>query len=322
MNKSLKSRKSFTLIELILATMIFTFLIVSASTVFVQIMRAHQRNNVENYLVTESRYLMERIVREIRKGTVDYEEYYSKDPDTLNASEYGLNYGSYAKQFFDPGTRHDGDTDVYGYNCNGGSCSNPEDITQSTIDNEIGTNPYNGTNVDSYTAVTKNSASAIGDYRSSNLYLISSSGREKTYFIYSGTQLSLLKMTGDDTDQNGVVDKWNCADGFGPGAEADKIEDDDFVNITPNDIEIVALKFSIHPLEDPYKAFAEPKSERFQPRITINMILEPKEQGVITDDNEPTIEVQTTVSSQVYYNLPSYSKFCDNGGEPPPGTSC
>lgn len=94
-------KKGFTLMELLVAGSIFSIISLVAMTIFINVVRTNRRINLENHIYTESHILMEKIVREIRQGTIDYEEYQSRQ--VLLAADYGENYGEYAKKFYHPG---------------------------------------------------------------------------------------------------------------------------------------------------------------------------------------------------------------------------
>ena len=300
--------------------------IVAVSTIFVQIMNTQKRVSIENYLITESRFLTERIVREIRKGTIDYEQYYRKNLKPTADTTYAKGYGTYAQQFFDPGS--DTTTYKYGYNC-GGTCTSSENIDQSSIDIDTGENPWDAvsdTEIKQATAFTnKSTAPTNVTHQSNELYLIDSLGRTRTYFSFASSKIYSLQLEGADNDQNGVPETWTCGQDwlnyqgiadteckYQKSSNTDSINTTDFINITPDKIKITNLKFTIYPLEDPYKAFWEEKKLRAQPRVTINMTVEPSNDDNFYKGAVPKINIQTTVSSQVYYNIPSYNKFCDN----------
>lgn len=99
------SRRGFTLIEMLVAVAIFGMFSVLAALMFTNVVRMHKQINLENSVLEDSRYLMEKMVRLVRNNTVDYDEYYNRKviasflPD---ASSYGQNFGYYATMFYNP----------------------------------------------------------------------------------------------------------------------------------------------------------------------------------------------------------------------------
>lgn len=137
------------------------------------------------------------------------------------------------------------------------------------------------------------------------LFLISPDGNTKTMIGRepwyessaqaepSGYALSMLKMVGSDTDNDGVNETWTCAPGYlctqdapnvtnsATDPDADDLTDAslsssiyyDFVPMSSRNISITDLRFSIGPLEDPNKAYNE-FPEQTQPRLAVDMIAE------------------------------------------------
>ncbi len=99
-------QQGFTLAELLISGAIFATLAIIAVTIFVNVARSNNRINIEDQIYTEAHILMEKLAREIRKGTIDFEEYHNQK--ILNG-EYGEHYGDYAKKFYDPGITDLGD---------------------------------------------------------------------------------------------------------------------------------------------------------------------------------------------------------------------
>ncbi len=155
--------------------------------------------------------------------------------------------------------------------------------------------------------------------------------------------IGLVRMRGIDFDQNGFVDSFTCLDEFNcedePGTingaiaipyldligkqpseldpqirlpqESDLIglfdvNGTQFVPISPLRANILELRFIIQPLEDPYKAFAEPDF-RAHPTVTIILTV-----GLSEDAEEDypgefdPITVQTTVAAGVLGRIDTY----------------
>lgn len=210
-----KKRKGFTLTEVLIAASIFTIVSLIGINVFVNVIRIQRRVALENAIYEDGRVMMERISREIRSNTVDYEEYYNKASDFDSVSfgtlpgldlygpdrnPYGNRYGCYAKRFYNPGS---GGPEVgdFGAYCNDG-VTNPEDnpgciVDKTTLDINTGQNPYAGYhsglpsgNSDVASAFCDENQAPGGDTNCKDgspnhneqpeLYLINSKGTEKT----------------------------------------------------------------------------------------------------------------------------------------------
>lgn len=211
-HKISKIRGAFTLVEVLIAASIFTIVSLIGINVFVNVIRIQKRVALENAIYEDARVMMERIAREIRSNTVDYEEYYNKAMDQeagfssitgLGAKNpYGNRYGCYAKRFYNPGT--DGPEYLnFGAMCaaDGSTVSSNPDciIDKTTLDINTGQNPFAGFSP----AVSPNkdpeSANAFCDYTfagdvvcgkaadsdhnvQNQLYLINAQGTQKTIF--------------------------------------------------------------------------------------------------------------------------------------------
>lgn len=155
--------------------------------------------------------------------------------------------------------------------------------------------------------------------------------------------IGLMRMKGIDFDQNGFVDSFTCLDEFDceydPGTingaiaipyldligkraseldpqirlpqESDLIHlfdanDTQFVPISPLRANILELRFIIQPLEDPYKAFAEPHF-RAHPTVTIILTVGLSEDAEKDYPGEfDPITVQTTVAAGVLGRIETY----------------
>lgn len=167
--RSLRSRRAFTLIEVLIAASIFTIVSLIAINVFVNVIRVQRRVSLENAVNEDARVMMERIAREVRANTVDFEEYYNKAADFEMGlfgmmpgldlygpkhNPYGNRYGCYAKRFYNPGTKP-GDANLngpenggFGAFCNDGVAT-PETspdcvVDKRTLDKNTGQNPFIG----------------------------------------------------------------------------------------------------------------------------------------------------------------------------------
>ena len=332
------NRKGFTLMEVLIAASLFAILASIASVFFINITSAEKKTELLNAMFEDSRVLMETISREIKNGTIDYEEYYSIR--VLDSSYYGVNRGVYASQFYDPGFYLDAEGIKKG--------TNPDDlgiqifgevIFTLSVDQNLGNHPYNAPAADASAFCGSDSCPDPVDdpLNQTELYLISADGRTKTILGRKEMEtagdyaLVMLQMDGLDKDSNGVVDVFTCAPEYSARctqpADIDSIPDinrdglkipdilandagnllaSPFIPLSPLRSSIKDLKFMIWPDEDPYKAFAEIDTQ-FQPSVTIIMTIEP----AAADRDRypgtpPEITLQTTVSAGVKSTITTY----------------
>lgn len=228
--KTAASWPAFSLIEVLIASSIFVVVGLIALTVFVNILRIQQRISLENAIYEDARFMMERMAREIRLNTIDYEEYYTK---LVEENVYGGSYGCYASRFYNPG---DGGPQSGGLGtfCNDGvtdANTNPTCIiSKSSQDINTGKNPYEGNFF--LTTGDMEDANAFCDanygptnqcsnpnqtfYLQDELYLIDSKGTQKTLMarkVIANTPapeyaLALVRLKGEDSNTDGITERW------------------------------------------------------------------------------------------------------------------
>ncbi len=182
------SKKAFTLIELLIASSILMMIIAMSLSIFFNITHLNTYIELTDKLQSESRYALEKIVREIQGTTIDYPEYYNYYVLSGSGQQFapdeniGSNYSVYGARFYNPGEDANNlgaqglntgglDTDDLGTWCqftlsgkvariNEPYCqtSPPKPSLEATEDFVTGTNPYTGS-----TPTLPNQASAICD---------------------------------------------------------------------------------------------------------------------------------------------------------------
>lgn len=307
----LRNTKGFTLVETLVAISIFLTVMGISVSLFTDTIASNRRVEVSRLLYEESRIALERIAKEMRKGTIDYEEYYNRHHFNRNSTEnsvYGKNYGNYALQFFRDADRPNDDVP-------------PDSIAdKSRMDENVGINKVAAAIGDASSLdicreplvplASVPPAPLLGNpssHQQCELYLITADGSEKTIIkviseAVAGSsneyRLEMLKMTGSDTDGDAVIDTWNPLSDFSGYT---------FQKIQPDSIKITSLKFFISPLEDPRKAFAQfEDSIQIQPQVTILMTAQPSElysRGIKGD--VPSITIQTTVTARAQNEVKS-----------------
>ena len=167
-------KKSFTLIEIIMAASLFAAISVLGAVIFINVIKAQKQLTLENAIYEDARFMMERIAREIRQNTVDYEEYYNR---LIGGTvHYGERQGCYASRFYNPGKGPGGlvrqlgvfctklpqnyqvmPTPLTGFVTEAGCV-----VDKETYDTDTGQNPYAGSPID-YTYKNQAQANAFCD---------------------------------------------------------------------------------------------------------------------------------------------------------------
>jgi len=109
MNNNKSKKFGFTLAEMLIAVALFAILSSLGAAMFTNISRMQKKITLENAMLEDARYMMERIVRLTRSSTIDYEEYYNQKVLSKFTTDknYGDNYGYYATMFYHPGLNKD-----------------------------------------------------------------------------------------------------------------------------------------------------------------------------------------------------------------------
>ncbi len=298
-----RCKKGFTLVEAIVAISILIVVIAMTTKLFTDSFASKRKTEISRMIYEEARVTLERIVKEVRKGTIDYEEYFSwnncdavlceLDPDPTDDNDYGKNYGHYAKQFY-------------------------READGTTVPAELAdVNRFKEN-------VGKNTGSdPLGSHKQDELYLITAEGSEKTIIKLKDDggedRLVMLKLPGRDSDADGQVDEWKIYNAGSTNPSPSQFYDycstylsnvcttRQFQKIQPDSIQITGLKFFIAPLEDPRKAFAEFTTDvQQQPHVTIELTAEPsanRARGIRGDP--PVVKLQTTVGARAQNEVKS-----------------
>jgi len=242
-------KRGFTLVEVLLATGIFSVVGMLAMTAYINITRIQSRINLENAIYEDGRFMMDRLARSVRDGAIDYEEYFNKNFNSADGKPwpYGHTQGCYSLQFYNPGIKTNRAVDTVGL---GAVCGNPPDgnpvdnpgctIFKPSLDINTGKNPFVGRSgtsesdasafcADSFTTILggnygqriQTCTPGAEFYPTQELYLIDKAGKKKTIFARRKIQtspdvygLGMIQLEGEDGDSDGVFEKWeNCAAG-------------------------------------------------------------------------------------------------------------
>jgi len=312
--KKINSSSGFTLVEALVAISIFLVVVAMTTSIFTDSFASKRKTELSRNLYEEARITLERVVKEVRRGTIDYEEYWNRyqyQDDVITDDAYGQNYGDYARQFY-----RDSGSQI------------PATITR--YDENIGENTGSDPLGDASTlSVCQNpqvpTTAGNSSYEQCELYLITAEGGEKTIIklkedglVAGEYRLEMLKLPGRDSDADGQVDDWEIRNGANPSPS--KFFDfcsaydvggvcttPQFQKIQPDSIKITSLKFYISPREDPRKAFAEFTDDVQQhPHVMIELTAEPSEsyvRGIRGDP--PTVTLQTTIGARAQNEVKS-----------------
>ena len=322
----LRSKKGFTLVEIIVAVTMFMIVMTIVGVIFTNFFATKRKTEISRMLYEESRTALERIVKEVRRGTIDYEEYWNRfeilSTTETDISVYGQNYGDYALQFYrDHLNPSDPPTSFSRLD---------ENIGKNTDDDPLG-------DASSLTICDLSHVPSVPDdsgYQQCELYLINAEGTEKTILKLLPEigadettiefRLAMLKLPGRDSNGDNLVDDWNI---YGPTSSnpnpepspsdfydfcqaydaSGKCQAFQFQKIQPDSIKITSLKFFISPREDPRKAFAEFSGDvQIQPHVTIQMEAESSlSHSTGIRGEAPTITLQTTVDARAQNEVKS-----------------
>lgn len=330
-----KTKKGFTIVELLVATAVFAIFLTAIVTFMVDLYRNSRKIELEEQLYQDMRALMRQITVMVESNAIDYEEYFRAATGDLNFGNGNgttYSYGDYAKAFYDFGTGG-----LPGALCNNGNPATPDCIIdKTTLDKNTGKkdgNAFCGAGT-AMAICPVDPAGIFALHEQNNLYLINGRGTRKTFLatepvtrvLNSGATptenvLSIFWMNGSDTDGNDVTDTWKAGGEFvadplaelaedlvGPKSEQDMYKF--FIPISPLRSNITDLKFYISPLEDPYKAFAETNPATgtlMQPHVTVVMTMEPSAVEMQNYLGEiPQKTLQTTIYSDIQQDVRSY----------------
>jgi len=333
---------AFTIVELLIAMTIFALVAMVTVNVMVNGMASSKKLQAQLDLHSEGELIMNRLVSEIKRNTIDYEAYYARNVQGETGWET-QNYGFYGQSFYDPGSGgwdegpYSSLSDYWGVLCSDGTSIYPDDCptetpTYADLDLDTGTHPFTGigspyTDDDtSMNALCEDATdcNALEYAVTDELILINSAGDLRTVFtreLFNASsmeyRLSSVKLTGSDSDADGLVDAWVCSSDYtctGTGdvpdsadlTDTDPTTATDFQAFTPSSINIQDFYVLIAPMEDPYRAFAEEDSQ-VQPYVTIRMTLIVSEDyGTSFIGETPTLTLQRTVPINVYGEVVSY----------------
>ena len=333
--KRLFATSGFTLIETLVAISIFIIITTISSSAIISSLSSSRKALAQKDLFDEARIALERVVKELRAGTIDYEEYFNWSycnetscdtgasagtPDT----HYGQNYGSYGARFYRPFL---------------GGGDAPETATEVTLDYEqIG--EFNEEDAFALSYGHPNCTSDAPHYaaaddpdgRQCELYIISADGATKTIirlepqFTTAGETLSytnpengneepiyhlaMLQLNGTDAfGEDGQIDTFTVHPAF-----VDEDGNPVFHSLHSDNVSITRASFFVAPLHDPRKAFADFSSGmQTQPRVLISLsaqAVSPVARTLHASSGTPvTVDIQTLISARAQNEIVSVKPF-------------
>jgi hypothetical protein len=283
-----------TLVELLIGAGVFVVMMSIASTTGFMIYQSKQKIERTNELYTETRFLADRLVREIRINTIDYYEYFSHNINDYTSAtnggltesesnEYGKNPGLY-EMFFklipnssDVSGKNDVSSSAFSWN----GVDRGTDIDMGYFN--TGADEESDNDVDEREDGYKEAALSYdlvdgdleGRYFQDQLFLLSADGLTKTIitkvndtsadeaFLLNDSvgedtfgRIAMLQMVLVDTKPSGSLD--GTPDTWLVHPDFDDGEGNAvFIPITPSTIDVTDFTLIISPLDDPRKAFAE-----------------------------------------------------------------
>ncbi len=100
--KLINSEKGFTLVEAVVATAVFAFVISSIIGVYLSVLKLDRKARAQRAVYDNSRFIMEFLSKEIRNGSIDYASYGGTVP--ANPDLYVKNQSNEIERFFLSGT--------------------------------------------------------------------------------------------------------------------------------------------------------------------------------------------------------------------------
>lgn len=99
MSKFLSKQKGFTLIEAVVATAVFAFIITAILGVYIAISQLDTKTRAQRAVAQNARYITEFIAKEVRNGKIDYASYPSQSAHTIESDLYIINQAGEQERF-------------------------------------------------------------------------------------------------------------------------------------------------------------------------------------------------------------------------------
>lgn len=342
MFKSPSCNSGFTLIEVLIATSIFSMIMIMVAQFYGNTFAGSRRAQAELQLYQSSRNAISLLADEMGHSTIDYQKYWERNEESSVAgftAENTIKTCDNPLQSIPPTPNPNGVAALfiaknYRFQCIDSEKNATVGLKNGRLDcskdSDYDDNPAYGQCPDAIEAGKASLWNSTignkwnGSASGSILFLVDESGEERTWFRKNNNnQLEILRLHGYDTDNDDVRETWICeknfecngsvSDGTLTTGKKPTTIDDGWLAITPATLSITTFDFIISPTKDPYKAFRNDNAQ-LQPHILLYFSAQPSDTilqkiGVKTpvtagqNPPPPQISLQTTITARVVNDL-------------------
>ena len=311
----LNSRQAgFTLIELMIASAIAAVVLVISFILIGNVYFARKQIRVAQNFYSEARFLLEKIVTISRENTIDYDRYFEEvGPNASNCSSFDPDQIAFAKTK-NPSVITQNTPNNNATKANRKKLTYPNifywEISDDLYRNLGGTNK-NG-NIDPCAQAFHGTPTI--------LFLINKERNIRTAVKLENNRIQTSVELGADTNHDGEADLWSynsewdnvngkCSIPDESNAQKETLIQDeelcnqahDFTNISAKNLQVSSFNFTPYPDRDPYLNFRN-DDVQVHPNVFLYMKVDLANFADFGFENQPTITMQTSVSSRVYGN--------------------
>lgn len=345
----MKKLKAFTLIEVLIASTIFSVVAMAAVQLYANTSISQQRIDLTREMMEETRFTLERIVSEVRLGTIDYSEYWnwsqteacegdlngdgdvsSTDEGTIPndtyemgqsyAETYGNCYQFYAASFYQPDSEglfrffKNVNGERIALEHRGKNNADAIDVSVQSWQDELYLINAQGTKKTILRRRASDNTTVAGDSDANwSCDIPDRFDQDETASMDDYCRLEILRLDGKDIDTDGKIDTWECNEEFlgdNSGLAPGAPDGCRFYPISPPNLHVKDLKFFITPTDDPYKAYNEDLNFSLQPHVTISISTETsKRRAAFLPGEPPDIQIQTTVAARVFNEVTLFNNY-------------
>ncbi len=273
---------------------------------------------------------MERIVREVRQSGIDYEQYFNQNINVAMTptDSYVDNYCDYSSFFYDDSNESRGVRNSAREATILASLTDASAVTP--IEEELYLINMSGNKRTMFTRVEKD---LYGDGKTiGKVATLKMDGKDlgddhiDGRDSYNGLKSHHAQCEPDDGEGDGLIDSWHCDPDFPclndieiyntlqglcegyAHLPVNDVNDADhsFVDISPNALNVVGLRFFVSPRDDPWKAYNVDEVQ-IQPHVTIQLTVaaNPRLVPLTNEDSIPTITLTSTITTRNYDEIKS-----------------
>lgn len=312
--------KGMSLIELLVGAGIFVMLMAISSSAGLMIYKGKAKIQYTNELYSETRFMMERMIRDVRVNTIDYYEYFSQNLQDSSYSEknglsstaglYGENPGLYELFFYFIPNSDQAKNEVRNSDFSWDNNDRSSDINIGVFNTAADKDSSNDST--EYTLSQSEFSYNIGDINPTmGLFFLSSDGYTKTIYRYKTEdiggenergfiEIATMKLTNTASApsvKNEWIHQYEDTNGY------------NFISITPPTLSVTNFSFILSPRDDPKKSFAKAVDDdgvtvQIQPHVVLKISAQLSAQNarrIMGENNEFTI--QSSASSRIFHNV-------------------